>query len=230
MNPLSRRLLPAIVAAALAYGPCAHADIPRTINYQGYLTYPRSGLPVDVPASAPLAITFSLYTTASGGQPVYVETHPVVVTNGSFSVALGSIAPLSIPFDTQYFLGIKVGDDSEMTPRQALASSPYALNMTGGNVGPEGPRGPQGVAGLQGSAGATGAQGPAGGLGPQGPVGPVGAQGLTGGPGPQGPAGTIGAAGPAGAPGAAGPAGATGAQGARGPAGATGTNGTNGTN
>src|SRR3954451_11489148 len=107
MNRLSRRLLPAIVAAAFAYAASAHADIPRTINYQGYLTYPRSGLPVDVPASAPLTITFSLYTTASGGQPLYVETHRVTVTNGSFNVALGSIAPLSLPFDTQYFLGIK---------------------------------------------------------------------------------------------------------------------------
>jgi hypothetical protein len=65
------------------------------------------------------------------------------VKKGLFSTALGSVIPIStdVAFDKQYFLGIKVGNDTEMTPRYALQSAPYALALPGisvdgnGNVG-----------------------------------------------------------------------------------------------
>jgi hypothetical protein len=189
MNRFARRMLPLVVAGALAYGTAVHAQVPRTLNYQGHLTYPRTGLPVDAPASAPLTITFRLYATPTGGLPLYTETHAVVVRNGAFNVVLGSLAPLSLPFDAQYYLGITVGSDNEMTPRQALAASPYAMTATNatnassgtpGPMGPTGATGPAGPQGPQGIAGATGAMGPAGATGPQGATGATGATGAAG--------------------------------------------------
>jgi hypothetical protein len=207
MNRFARRLLPVVVAGALASATMAEAQVPHTLNYQGYLTYPRTGLPVDAPASAPLTITFSLYAVASGGTPLYSETHAVTVANGSFGVTLGTIAPLSLPFNQQYYLGIKVGDDSEMAPRQALAASPYAMLADNANVA------------YSGNYGATGATGPAG------PTGPQGAQGIQGIQGAIGPVGATGAIGATGATGIAGANGSTVLSGAGAPAAALGNNG-----
>ena len=44
-----------------------------------------------------------------------------------FSVNLGSVSSIDLPFDTQYYLGITVGSDNEMTPKQALSSVAYAF-------------------------------------------------------------------------------------------------------
>jgi hypothetical protein len=183
MNRIASRAISALVAGALCCWGSAAAQVPRTLGYQGYLTYPRTGLPVDAPASAPLVITFSLYTVPTGGSPIFMETHEVTVVNGRFSIVLGSKELLSAPFDRQYYLGIKIGSDGEMTPRQALSSSPYALNANnagGGPEGPAGPQGPQGPAGPEGPTGPQGIPGPQGVAGPQGPTGATGAAGATG--------------------------------------------------
>jgi hypothetical protein len=51
----------------------------------------------------------------------------VLVTNGVYNVTLGSVTPITLPFDAPYFLGITVGAETEMTPRLALASVGYAF-------------------------------------------------------------------------------------------------------
>jgi hypothetical protein len=100
----------------------ALSSIPQIINYQGYLTDPQ-GTPVD----DTVTITFSIYPDATDIAPLWTETQTVRATGGIFSVDLGDITPLSLPFDATYYLGITVGSDSEMTPRQPLSSSPYAF-------------------------------------------------------------------------------------------------------
>ena len=100
----------------------ALAAIPQTINYQGYLTDPQ-GTPID----ETVTVTFSIYPNTTEMSPLWTETQTVRVTDGIFSVNLGNITPLSLPFDTAYYLGVTVGSDSEMTPRQPLTSSPYAF-------------------------------------------------------------------------------------------------------
>ena len=198
MNRFTRRMLPVLVASAFSYASMAHAQVPHTLNYQGYLTYPRSGLPVGAPASAPLSITFSLYASPVGGSPLYSETHAVAVANGSFSVVLGTSVPINLPFNTQYYLGIKVGDDAEMSPRQALAASPYAMTADvantafSGTPGPTGATGPAGPMGPQGTQGIQGVQGPIGPVGATGAIGATGATGLTGATGATGAAGVDG--------------------------------------
>ena len=96
----------------------ARAAVPQTIGYQGYLTN-ASGEPV----TATVALTFTLYTASSGGPALWIETHQsVVVSNGIFVVTLGNQSPLDLPFDQPYYLGVTLGGDPEMTPRQALTS------------------------------------------------------------------------------------------------------------
>jgi hypothetical protein len=102
----------------------AHAAIPERINYQGYLT-DSGGTPVNTPKN----MTFKIYTVASGGTALWTETQSnVPVNNGIYNVVLGSVASMgSLTFDVPYFLGVTVGTDSEMTPRQPLTSVAYAL-------------------------------------------------------------------------------------------------------
>lgn len=95
----------------------AGTSIPLSITYQGYLTN-AAGQPVDAQPN----ITFTLYR--ADNSVVWTETHEnVPVTKGIYSVVLGSISPLNaLPFNEQYYLGVKVGDDPEMTPKQPLSS------------------------------------------------------------------------------------------------------------
>ena len=100
------------------------AQIPQTMSYQGVLTE-IDGNPVP---NGTVSLTFKLFDSAEGGDTLWQETQDVTVTNGLFNVILGSNAPLNLPFDEQYWLGITVGSDVELTPRTALTASPYSLN------------------------------------------------------------------------------------------------------
>ena len=65
------------------------------------------------------AIIFRLFETLGGGMALYTETQPsVVVTNGSFNATIGTVTPLSLPFDVPYWLSIAGHADGEATPRQ----------------------------------------------------------------------------------------------------------------
>ncbi|MFQ6008616.1 MAG: hypothetical protein ACE5K8_06645 [Candidatus Zixiibacteriota bacterium] len=101
------------------------ASVPGMINVQGKLT-DQSGQPVP---DAIYGITFSIYDVSSGGSALWQETRMVDVTDGLFSILLGqSVAiPPSLFDDTALWLGIKVGAESEMTPRQRLSTAPYAF-------------------------------------------------------------------------------------------------------
>jgi len=98
------------------------------INYQGKLTTP-AGVAV---ANNGYDMTFRLYTSVSGGAAIWTETltgaNQVDVTNGLFSVMLGSTTPLtSVDFDQPLYLGVEVDSDGEMTPRKAFGTVPAAF-------------------------------------------------------------------------------------------------------
>jgi hypothetical protein len=129
-------------------------------------------------------MVFSLYSVATGESPIWNETQNVTVINGVYSVNLGDVTPISLPFDLPYYLGVKVGEDPEMTPRSPLTSVGYAFRAkVADSPGPQGPAGPKGDKGDTGATGAQGPQGPQGGTGATGSAGPQGPQGA------QGPAG-----------------------------------------
>ncbi|MBI2482155.1 MAG: hypothetical protein HYV76_01135 [Candidatus Vogelbacteria bacterium] len=96
----------------------------QQINYQGKLT-DSSNVAV---SDGNYSIVFSLYTVSSGGSNVWTETKTVTVTNGLFSTMLGSDTALSsVDFNQTLYLGVKVGSDSEMTPRKTIGTVPAAF-------------------------------------------------------------------------------------------------------
>jgi len=112
-----------ILTLWLLFAAHAQAAVPLTMHYQGHLTGV-SGQPVN----GTVAMTFKLYGAAEGGAALWSETHASVsVSDGAFSVRLGSLVPLELPFDQQYYLGVSVGADPEMAARLPVAAAAYAL-------------------------------------------------------------------------------------------------------
>ncbi len=107
-----------------------YAQIPKLINYQGKLN-DANGLPVNGTRS----ITFSIYESAAGGSALWSETHAsVTVTDGIFSILLGSVTDLGdLDFDKSYYLGIKIGSGTELTPRKQIVSAAYAMRAENAN-------------------------------------------------------------------------------------------------
>ncbi len=99
------------------------AAVPETMSYQGVL---RDAVGNVVP-DGPYDLTFRIYALETGGAALWLETQTIPVEDGIFNVILGSVNPLALPFDVQYWLGVQIAADPELAPRTQLASSPYAL-------------------------------------------------------------------------------------------------------
>ena len=96
---------------------------PQTMSFQGRLT---DGSDISV-ANGNRSMTFKLYDVASGGTALWEETQNTAISNGVFSVILGSTTPLTLDFDAPYWLGISVDGGAEMLPRSELTSTPYSF-------------------------------------------------------------------------------------------------------
>ncbi len=100
--------------------------VPRVIDYQGRLTSD-SGQPV---LDGDYFIRFSIYDGPDGPatQLWTSNNQQVTVTNGLVKYELGSLSPLpeDIFDDTVRYIGIKVGTDPELTPRERFLTVPYA--------------------------------------------------------------------------------------------------------
>jgi hypothetical protein len=97
--------------------------VPRTINYQGLLT--DDGSPVDGSRS----VRFRIHDAAVGGTYLWEETQSVTVSNGIFSVLLGSDKPIpqSVFDGSQRWLSVSIDGGPEVTPRGELVSVGYAF-------------------------------------------------------------------------------------------------------
>ena len=108
--------------------PNAMPSTPSTMFYQGYVST-ATGTPL---ASGTYVMIFALYNVQFSGTALWQETHSNVrVSNGLFSVLLGKGSPpnpILLPFDEQYFLGIKVGADPEYPQRVQLSTTPYSFH------------------------------------------------------------------------------------------------------
>lgn len=102
----------------------AVAQVPPTLSYQGVLT-DASGMAVP---DGQYSITFRIYDVASGSSHLWAEFKSVEVHKGIFNVILGEVTPFALAFDKQYWLGISVSGEAELSPRTLLASSAYSLN------------------------------------------------------------------------------------------------------
>lgn len=123
----------AIVLIALSWGvmATASAEAPTVIAYQARLTDP-SGRAIN----ATLPMTFALYAGSSDGTAAWIEAHPAItVTDGLFAAYLGEIVPVSSEvLNDNPYLGLSVGSDDEMTPRQRMGSVAYARTLASGAV------------------------------------------------------------------------------------------------
>ncbi|GIW68655.1 MAG: hypothetical protein KatS3mg100_149 [Candidatus Parcubacteria bacterium] len=139
MRRLSRWVLFVLIAALIVGSVLAPAEkgfaaFRPEINYQGKLT-DSNNLAV---ADGNYYITFRLYMTATGGTPIWTESHvgtttPVAITNGLFTVMLGSINSLAgVNFDQPLWLEVAIGgtDGSSwetLSPRKPLGAVPAAF-------------------------------------------------------------------------------------------------------
>jgi len=115
----------AALVLTMATSSVALAQMPQTMSYQGVLTDGAGNLVAD----GSYSVTFRIYSLAVGGSALWTETQPTVaVTKGGFSVLLGSVTPISLPFNVPYWLGVSVNGGAELSPRVALSSSPYAFH------------------------------------------------------------------------------------------------------
>jgi hypothetical protein len=104
--------------------------VPPALQYQGRLT-DAAGEPLN----SAVTVTFSLYGEESEGEPLWSQVwENLTLDNGRFNVILGGEdAPFTDELlehmngGGELWLGIKVGNDEEMVPRQAIASVAYAL-------------------------------------------------------------------------------------------------------
>jgi len=105
------------------------------LSYQGYLT-DASGEPL----SGDVDITFRLYDAPSGGAALWTEAHTgdnaVPVEDGLFNVMLGSLTPISstVWSSGTSHLGVQVGNDGEMSPREAIGNVPTALTVPDSSI------------------------------------------------------------------------------------------------
>ncbi len=101
--------------------------IQRILTYQGIL---KDNLGNPVP-DASYNIVFRIYSTSVGGSALWGSPSVQVTTNhGLFSTSIG---PISLPFDTPYYLSLQVGADPEMAQRQTLTMTPYSASADSAN-------------------------------------------------------------------------------------------------
>jgi hypothetical protein len=97
------------------------------LSYQGYLT-DAGGEPLH----GEVDITFRLYNVLTGGTSLWTEAHTgvnaVPVEDGLFNVMLGSLNPITgdVWSNGASYLGVQVGNDVEMDPRELVGTVPHA--------------------------------------------------------------------------------------------------------
>jgi hypothetical protein len=121
------------IIAVVPRSSAAQNAAPMLVNYQGELTSPTTGEPVP---DGLYNIVFRIYDAESGGILLWQGTHsdvngnPVEVTNGIFSVILGSgtgnALDASVFGGSDRWLEIRIRMET-LSPRQKIASVAYSL-------------------------------------------------------------------------------------------------------
>jgi hypothetical protein len=86
------------------------------------------------PLNGTYSIKATIYNASSGGTVLCTDTHDVTVANGLFIMDMGGCISTDFGGLTQVYLGIQVGSDPEMTPRQPLYGVPFAWGLVNGRL------------------------------------------------------------------------------------------------
>lgn len=120
--------LAGILAGIGTLASSGSADVPNGITQQGRLL-DSEGEPV----TGELTFVFTIYDDpllSEEANKLWSETQSITLDDGYFSTRLGDGGSNPFPDDlfdgSQRYLGVKVGSDDEMSPRQHIASTPYA--------------------------------------------------------------------------------------------------------
>jgi hypothetical protein len=110
--------------------PSAESELESELNdvvpIQGRLT-DDSGNPLN----GNYSVTFSIYDVSTGGTALCSDTDTVAVADGLFNAQMDFCTSDDID-GQQLWLGITVGSDAEMTPRQGIYAVPYAWGLRPG--------------------------------------------------------------------------------------------------
>lgn len=129
-----------LVLVGVGVATPSQALVPPAITQQGRIL-DSEGNAVD----GTVTIVFTLYDDPSAseeGNILWEESQDITLDEGYFSTRLGELGANPFPDDafdgSVRYLGVKVGGDDEMTPRQEIASVPYALiaNDAVGDINP----------------------------------------------------------------------------------------------
>ena len=125
MSPRNHGLLHVCVVCwlVLVCAVAALSGIPKTINYQGRITYSPTGAPL--PGTHDM--TFRIYDVEANGTALWTETATVEADSvGIVSAVLGSDTPIDLGFEGPMWLEVEV-DGEVLLPRRELTSVPYAF-------------------------------------------------------------------------------------------------------
>ncbi|MCX6155596.1 MAG: hypothetical protein NT007_15695 [Candidatus Kapabacteria bacterium] len=99
-------------------------QVPRVLGYQG-LFLDQKDQPLD--SKQPMQVTFKLYENEFGGDPIWAEIQDLNISKGYVNAYLGSINPMNLPFNKQYWLEVVLASNMPF-PRTKLTVSPYAVS------------------------------------------------------------------------------------------------------
>lgn len=126
LKSINVSLFALLLTSAILLGISVDSNAQATLSLQGILKK-ANGIALE---DGEYPITFKMYVVDST-QIKWTETQPEVeVISGIYSVILGVVTPINLPFDKDYELGISIGSQ-EMRPRVRLTSAPYALALRG---------------------------------------------------------------------------------------------------
>ena len=124
-----------VVLSLFAFSVMAQASSKNTLTLHGQL-FDTDG----EPAVGAHTIEVSIYNASTGGSALFEEEHDVsVLSDGSYTVIIGDGVmpgtavntngiPASVFASDNWYLGIEVDTDNEMTPRIRITSAPYAIS------------------------------------------------------------------------------------------------------
>lgn len=100
------------------------AQTPNYLTHQGRIVQTDQ-----TPVTGTDNLTFALYETGQGGDAIWFEELFVAFDNGFYTVILGrsSTFPEGIFDNTNLYMGVTLGNDNELVPRNLLTSVPYAI-------------------------------------------------------------------------------------------------------
>ena len=120
-----------LVILVFAVAAAQAAEVSRLLPVQGRLTQPNGQ-----PQNGTFMIFFEIWDASSGGNMIWNEDHTSVqVNDGFFQLQLGSLTPLNISFDRDYWLQISIQKGAQpietLSPRQQILPGAYALSLGG---------------------------------------------------------------------------------------------------